>query len=61
MFLYYLFCPTQRSADLSYEDIYDDTSTNNPFCTAIMEMYERLNELENSKEGEDLLMAVSRS
>lgn len=50
----------QRSADLSYEDIYDDTSTNNPFCTAIMEMYERLNELENSKEGEDLLMAVSR-
>lgn len=57
----YLFCTPQRCTDLSYEEIYEDSPTNNPFCSAIMEIYDKLTELENSKECEELLSAVSRS
>lgn len=58
---FYFLCTPQRCTDLSYEDIYEESPTNNPFCDAIMEIYDKLTELENSKEGEELLNAVSRS
>lgn len=58
---FYFFCTPQRCKDLSYEDIYEESPTNNPFCAAIVEIYDKLTELENSKESEDLHNAVSRS
>lgn len=54
-------CPSvwQRCCDLSYEEIYTEKSSGNPFCIAIMEMYEKINQLENNKETEDLQSFVS--
>ncbi|XP_030561314.1 ankycorbin isoform X2 [Drosophila novamexicana] len=49
-----------RCSDLSYEEIYTDKSANNPFCVAIMEMYEKLNKLENSGEQEKQLLTNER-
>ncbi|EDW12843.2 golgin subfamily A member 6-like protein 6 isoform X1 [Drosophila mojavensis] len=43
-----------RCRDLSYEEIYTKKSSDNPFCIAIMEMYQKLNQLENNKETENL-------
>ncbi|XP_030241032.1 CAP-Gly domain-containing linker protein 1 isoform X2 [Drosophila navojoa] len=43
-----------RCCDLSYEEIYTEKSSGNPFCIAIMEMYEKLNQLENNTETENL-------
>ncbi|XP_034473171.1 uncharacterized protein LOC117780655 isoform X2 [Drosophila innubila] len=50
-----------RCSDLSYEEIYNETSTRNPFCVAIMEMYDKLNELENSTDKEELRLNQNKS
>ncbi|KAM8717954.1 hypothetical protein ACLKA7_004627 [Drosophila subpalustris] len=43
-----------RCSDLSYEEIYSEASSRNPFCVVIMEMYDKLNELQNCTEREEL-------
>ncbi|XP_062127565.1 putative leucine-rich repeat-containing protein DDB_G0290503 isoform X1 [Drosophila sulfurigaster albostrigata] len=48
-----LFSKLRRSS-FTYEELYEDSSSNNPFCLAILDMHEKLTEMENSKVMEEL-------
>ncbi|XP_060656746.1 uncharacterized protein LOC132791705 isoform X4 [Drosophila nasuta] len=48
-----LFSKLRRSS-FTYEELYEDSSSNNPFCLAILDMHEKLSEMENSKVMEEL-------
>ncbi|KAH8325668.1 hypothetical protein KR067_003856, partial [Drosophila pandora] len=47
-----------RSTDFSYNEIYNESSTENPFCVAIMEMFDEKSE-QTEKEYESLAAASS--